>query len=155
MHLKLSRGAVCENTNEPVALDIFQWAIGAFLMRDGPKTEKTKEYKYLRMKKERPRDSRALGDKGWRRCWCAMNKNSWFWWWYLNSDSCMIDPGTTLCLNVLTQTIFCCVLLMWKTNSGECPDPIVWTFSRVDFWKRHISHIQPLFRWKAQWATLL
>ena len=119
----------CENTEGKISekLKFHNEQVVTFLIRDGPKTEKTKEYKYLRMKKERPRDSRALGDKGWRRCWCALNKK--------------------------TKTIFCCVLLMWKTNSGECPDPIVWTFSRVDFWKRHISHIH--VQMKGSMRTLL
>ena len=77
-------------------------------------------------------DKKAFSDKSWCQCQtcdlqCRMNT--------LHPAYC-----TTSVVVVSTSDgrISCCGVHVWKMNSGETPEPILWTFCGVHIWKRSI-----------------
>ena len=83
--------------------------------------------------------SRAVGDKGRGQCQCAVNIKREFRSRIETQcpAPCLLDSGATTRLNSQEIKPFsCCVVHVWKANSGKSADQIVQTQCGVHVWKQ-------------------
>ena len=83
------------------------------------------------------RDSRAFGERGWRQCWCAVNKDTWSALWNECVTSCLLlaAPPLTCLLGCFCYYESLCaenLLLGSSFLKGQLQTP---RFSIVHAWK--------------------